>query len=88
VDSDREWWVPSLLGEILSFSSWLVFVSQENVLPDVSAVDVAAGKDVPGIPWDKMLFGRDQYRIMKMMNCRNYQNLSYAREDALQVQNS
>jgi hypothetical protein len=31
MDSDREWWVPSLLGEILSFSSWLVSVWQENM---------------------------------------------------------
>jgi hypothetical protein len=28
-----------------------------------------------------LLFGRDQYRNMKMKNCRNYQNLSYARDD-------
>jgi hypothetical protein len=55
------------------------------MLPDVSVADVAAGKDMQGIPWEKMLFGRDQYREMKMKNYRNYQNLSYAREDALQV---
>jgi hypothetical protein len=66
----------------------LVFVPQENMLPDVSVADVAAGKDMQGIPWDKMLFGRDRYRDMKMKNYRNYQNLSYAREDALQVQSS
>jgi hypothetical protein len=63
-----------------------VYVPQENMLPDVSVADVAAGKDMQGIPWDKMLFGRDRYRDMKMKNYRNYQNLSYAREDALQVQ--
>lgn len=57
------------------------------MLPDVSAADVAAGKDMQGIPWEKMLFGRDKYREMKMKNYRNYQNLSYAREDALQVLN-
>jgi hypothetical protein len=58
------------------------------MLPDVSAADVAAGKDIQGIPWEKMLFGRDKYREMKMKNYRNYQNLSYAREDALQVLNT
>ena len=65
-----------------------MFVLQENMLPDVSAADVAAGKDMQGIPWEKMLFGRDKYREMKMKNYRNYQNLSYAREDALQVLNT
>jgi hypothetical protein len=82
-DLDREWWVLSLLGKFLNFSSWLVFVSQENMLPDMYLADVAAGKDMQGIPWDwdKMLFGRDQCRNMKMKNCRNYQNLSYTRDD-------
>jgi hypothetical protein len=51
-DLDPEWWVPSLLGEILNFSSWLVFVSKENMLSDMSVADVAAGKDMQGISWD------------------------------------
>ncbi|TVU32037.1 hypothetical protein EJB05_23753 [Eragrostis curvula] len=63
----------------------LVNYGQENMMPDVSVADVAAGKNMQGILWDKMLFGRDQYRDMKMKNYRNYQNLSYAREDALQA---
>lgn len=54
-------------------------------MPDVSVEDVVNGKDVQGIPWEKMLFPRDQYREMKMKGYKNYQNLSYAREDALQV---
>jgi len=76
-----------LLGGILILFLLSVFFLfwQENMLPDVSVADVAAGKDMQGIPWEKMLFGRDQYREMKMKNYRNYQNLSYAREDALQV---
>ena len=57
-------------------------------MPDVSAEDVANGKDVQGIPWEKMLFPRDQYRDMKTKSYKNYQNLSYAREDALQVSSS
>jgi hypothetical protein len=56
-------------------------------MPDVSAQDVANGKDVQGIPWEKMLFPRDQYREMKMRGYKNYQNLSYAREDAVEVPN-
>jgi hypothetical protein len=44
-------------------------------MPDVSAEDVANGKDVQGIPWEKMLFPRDQYREMKMRSYKNYQNL-------------
>ncbi|KAL6900797.1 hypothetical protein ACP4OV_005473 [Aristida adscensionis] len=66
------------------FFATLVNHDPENMLPDVSAEDVAAGKDMQGIPWDKIVFKREQYREMKMKNYRNYQNLSYAREDALQ----
>ncbi|KAM3210985.1 hypothetical protein ACQJBY_064689 [Aegilops geniculata] len=62
----------------------LVNYDQDNLMPDVSVEDVVNGKDVQGIPWEKMLFPRDQYREMKMKGYKNYQNLSYAREDALQ----
>ncbi|KAM0906081.1 hypothetical protein ACQ4PT_017033 [Festuca glaucescens] len=62
----------------------LVNYDQDNLMPDVSAEDVANGKDVQGIPWEKMLFPRDQYREMKMRTYKNYQNLSYAREDAVE----
>jgi hypothetical protein len=40
------------LGEFLNFSSWLVFVSQENMLSDMYMADVTAGKDMQGIPWE------------------------------------
>lgn len=62
----------------------LVNYDQDNLMPDVSVEDVVNGKDVQGIPWEKMLFPRDLYREMKMKGYKNYQNLSYAREDALQ----
>lgn len=62
----------------------LVNYNQDNLMPDVSAEDVANGKDVQGIPWEKMLFPRDQYREIKVKSYKNYQNLSYAREDALE----
>uniref|UniRef100_A0A0D9X7Q6 Uncharacterized protein n=1 Tax=Leersia perrieri TaxID=77586 RepID=A0A0D9X7Q6_9ORYZ len=61
----------------------LLHNNQENTLSDVSLQDVMEGKDMQGIPWEKIVFRRDQYREMKMKNYRNYQNLSYAREDAL-----
>jgi hypothetical protein len=58
------------------------------MMADVSAEDVASGKDVQGIPWDKMLFPRDQYREVKLKTYKNYQNLTYDREDAVQVRSS
>ncbi|EAZ42694.1 hypothetical protein OsJ_27262 [Oryza sativa Japonica Group] len=61
----------------------LLHNNQENPLTDVSVEDVRDGKDMQGIPWEKIVFRRDQYREMKMKNYRNYQNLSYAREEAL-----
>jgi hypothetical protein len=71
----------------LSFCLFIIFcvALQENPLTDVSVEDVRDGKDMQGIPWEKIVFRRDQYREMKMKNYRNYQNLSYAREEALKV---
>ncbi|GKV44045.1 hypothetical protein SLEP1_g51274 [Rubroshorea leprosula] len=56
---------------------------------DTSALEARNGKDIQGIPWERLNFTRDKYREMRLRQYRNYQNLSCSREeiekDCLQV---
>lgn len=39
------------------------------------------GKDIQGIPWERLNFTRDKYRETRLKQYRNYENLSRSRED-------
>ncbi|XXG61259.1 hypothetical protein AAC387_Pa04g2965 [Persea americana] len=47
---------------------------------DTSAVEARNGKDIQGIPWERMNFSREKYREMRLKQYKNYQNLSYSPE--------
>ncbi|GLT48489.1 hypothetical protein SLA2020_221100 [Shorea laevis] len=57
---------------------------------DTSALEARNGKDIQGIPWERLNFTRDKYREMRLRQYKNYQNLSCSREeiekDCLQVE--
>ncbi|KAL3504712.1 hypothetical protein ACH5RR_034553 [Cinchona calisaya] len=48
---------------------------------DTSAVEARNGKDIQGIPWERMNFTRDKYRETRLKQYKNYENLSLSRED-------
>lgn len=48
---------------------------------DTSAVEARNGKDIQGIPWERMNFTRDKYRETRLKQYKNYENLSRSRED-------
>lgn len=47
---------------------------------DTSAVEARNGKDIQGIPWERMNFSREKYREMRLKQYKNYQNFSYSPE--------
>ncbi|GLT44909.1 hypothetical protein SLA2020_187820 [Shorea laevis] len=57
---------------------------------DTSALEARNGKDIQGIPWERLNFTRDKYREMRLRQYKNYENLSLSREeiekDCLQVE--
>ncbi|XWS21531.1 hypothetical protein CRYUN_Cryun30bG0062200 [Craigia yunnanensis] len=48
---------------------------------DTSAVEARNGKDIQGIPWERLNFTRDKYRETRLRQYKNYENLSGSRED-------
>ncbi|KAK6938173.1 WD40 repeat [Dillenia turbinata] len=48
---------------------------------DTSAVEVRNGKDIQGIPWERLNYTRDKYRETRLRQYKNYESLSRSRED-------
>ncbi|KAJ3673426.1 hypothetical protein LUZ60_006800 [Juncus effusus] len=49
---------------------------------DTSAAEYRNGKDMQGIPWDRLNYTRDDFRALRLKQYTNYQNLSRPRDDA------
>ncbi|XP_061968947.1 uncharacterized WD repeat-containing protein C2A9.03-like isoform X3 [Populus nigra] len=46
---------------------------------DTSALEARNGKDIQGIPWERLNFTRDKYRETRLKQYKNYENLSLPR---------
>ncbi|KAK8677911.1 hypothetical protein V6N13_143430 [Hibiscus sabdariffa] len=55
----------------------------ESSMPktDTSAEEARNGKDIQGIPWERLNFTRDKYRETRVRQYKNYENLSASREE-------
>ncbi|GAA0182994.1 hypothetical protein LIER_30486 [Lithospermum erythrorhizon] len=47
---------------------------------DTSAVEVKNGKDIQGIPWERLNFTRDKYRESRLKQYKNYESLPLSHE--------
>ncbi|XP_034576402.1 uncharacterized WD repeat-containing protein C2A9.03 isoform X1 [Setaria viridis] len=54
-------------------------LQQHEQMDDTSASDYKEGKDIQGIPWERLNYSRDQYREMRLKEYKNYQNLTRSR---------
>ncbi|KAK2984667.1 hypothetical protein RJ640_006650 [Escallonia rubra] len=48
---------------------------------DISAMDARNGKDIQGIPWERLNFTRDRYRETRLNQYKNYENLYRPRKE-------
>ncbi|KAJ1296795.1 hypothetical protein BS78_01G329900 [Paspalum vaginatum] len=53
---------------------------QHNQMDDTSATEYRQGKDMQGIPWERLNYSRDQYRQMRLREYKNYRNLTRSRD--------
>lgn len=58
---------------------------QDKPKTDTSALEARNGKDIQGIPWERLNFSRDKYRETRLKQYKNYENLSRSREDLEKV---
>ncbi|MCO5576500.1 hypothetical protein L7F22_030310 [Adiantum nelumboides] len=54
-------------------------LSSRNV--DTTAAQARRGKDIQGIPWDRLRFSRNTYRENRLQQYKNYENLNLPRQD-------
>lgn len=47
---------------------------------DTSALEARNGKDIQGIPWERMNYSRDVYREKRLKQYKNYESLSSSHE--------
>ncbi|KAL5210706.1 hypothetical protein ABZP36_006329 [Zizania latifolia] len=53
---------------------------QNRQMDDTSALDYKEGKDMQGIPWERLNYSRDEYREMRLKQYKNYQSLTMSRD--------
>ncbi|KAI3672416.1 hypothetical protein L6452_38504 [Arctium lappa] len=54
---------------------------QSKPKTDTSAEEARNGKDIQGIPWERLNFTREKYRETRLRQYKNYENLLHSRED-------
>ncbi|TXG52837.1 hypothetical protein EZV62_022006 [Acer yangbiense] len=52
---------------------------------DTSSLEARNGKDIQGIPWNRLNLTRDRYRETRLRQYKNYENLSRSRQDLQKV---
>lgn len=58
---------------------------QSKTKTDTSAMEARNGKDIQGIPWERLNFSRDNYRETRLNQYINYESLSLPRGDLEKV---
>lgn len=48
---------------------------QNGRITDTSAADARRGKDIQGIPWERLSISRDKYRQTRLEQYKNYENI-------------
>ncbi|KAK9134309.1 hypothetical protein Syun_013639 [Stephania yunnanensis] len=49
-------------------------VDENELNADTSALDARNGKDMQGIPWERLRFSREKYREMRLKQYKNFEN--------------
>lgn len=55
---------------------------QDKRNTDISAADARRGKDVQGIPWERLRITREQYRKTRLEQYKNYENVPQSGESS------
>ena len=53
---------------------------QENNISDTTATEARVGKDIQGIPWDRLSITREKYRQTRLEQYKNYENIPQSGE--------
>jgi hypothetical protein len=68
----------------LSLSLSLFSVHNDKV-PDPSSTEVIKVEDIQGIAWEKLPITRENYRLARLEQYKNYENVPNSSEEATKV---
>ncbi|XP_011005784.1 PREDICTED: uncharacterized WD repeat-containing protein C2A9.03-like [Populus euphratica] len=54
----------------------------DNKITDTSAADARKGKDIQGIPWERLSISREKYRQTRLEQYKNYENVPQSGESS------
>ena len=54
-------------------------------MSDTSAAQARRGKDIQGIPWDRLSITREKYRQTRLEQYKNYENIPHSGEGSGKV---
>lgn len=82
-----------LLDLFVSFCLWLCqwlqeltdLCDQDNKIADTSAAEARRGKDIQGIPWERLSISREKYRQTRLERYKNYENIPQSGEGSEKV---
>lgn len=57
-------------------------------MQDTSAAQARRGKDIQGIPWDRLSITREKYRQTRLEQYKNYENIPQSGEGSEKVNGS
>lgn len=60
-------------------------VLQDSKITDTSAADARRGKDIQGIPWERLSISREKYRQTRVEQYKNYENVPQSGEGSEKV---
>ncbi|KAK4398794.1 hypothetical protein Sango_1354900 [Sesamum angolense] len=52
-----------------------ITIWSDNKITDTSAAEARKGKDIQGIPWERLSISRDKYRQTRLEQYKNYENI-------------
>lgn len=58
---------------------------QNNKIADTSAAQARRGKDIQGIPWERLSITREKYRQTRLEQYKNYENIPNSGEGSGKV---
>lgn len=58
---------------------------QDNKIADTTAADARRGKDIQGIPWERLSITREKYRQTRLEQYKNYENIPQSGEGSEKV---
>lgn len=58
---------------------------QNSKIADTTAVQARGGKDIQGIPWERLSITREKYRQTRLEQYKNYENIPHSGEGSGKV---